>query len=1030
MNWLKACLKNKLLVYIGAIAVCLAGIFSIVKAPLVPFTGSNTNTILVQISYPGANAQTISEQILKQLTPELQTVDHIQNIQSTAQAGQARIELKPDDNMSALQMTQTEMQVMQVVSSANLPSSIPTPSVQLVGGGMSGLIDFEIVSKSLSIFDMNNFVQSVLYPKFSAIPGVTLFSSSDNPEVSIALNPIKLAQYQLDPVSVANTINENTQFNPLGEMFIKQQDYPLNLQNNITSLYDFNHMLVSYTLPKSTNANSTPNYFNGLPVYLSNLGKVSFAPTPSAYQPYSNFNGEQDAGISLNTRNNANPITVSQDTLSFIDSIKDTLPGDMKIIPTFDMSTVVMNSIHEVALTIFIACLLVILVAFVFLGRLRTTLISLVAIPICLLGALTFIYAIGDTINILTLLALVIAVGLVVDDAIVVVENITRYVEMGYKRYDAVIEGTCSIAMTIIGITLTLLAVYLPLTFINSNVVNLIKPFAVTLAAAVFISGIVALTVTPVVSYALISDQKENRYQQWFHKVLSKIINAYHSVLKVLLTYSKTALFFIIILLGIGGFFVLKLPMMIFPHDPAGSINIQIDTTPTDTMSTIKKKMVLFEKFYKDPKAKFYSESIEPNRFTSTQLLTGSIQIQYQDQYLKQISGIADSINAYIKKNHITHAHARMQDFFNYRGNADVSFYLYSSGSVAHNNTLATKLAKALKKSPAFSSAEADIQPAKKQLSFSINQEKSLSVGITRSAITTLLSTYYGGYRLHNDFSINGLTVPVRVTIDPEDMHNPKSLDKLMVHSNLTNHNYPLSEFVKISLIAQPEVIETLNGLASVQIDLNLNTGHSMGEAIKIINNTVSQITPNGQIYYIDSAKTYLKGSSQTIWVALLGLACIYFLLTILFKNLADPLIILLTVPCTVIGGALSLYFIGGSINVYSTLGLITLIGLITKHGILIVRFANDELIQGKSVMEATLEATKHRFRPIMMTTLAMVMGALPLLLSDKIIYVSRQNLAIVIIGGLLIGTLFSLVIIPVVYSLIKKAEHATYHSA
>lgn len=1028
MEWFKTCLKNKLLVYIGAIAICLAGLFSIYKAPLVPFTGSSSNEILVNIMYPGANAQTISAQILKQLTPELQTINHIQNIQSTAKAGQASIELRPQENISDLTMTQTEMQVMQVVSSANLPSSIPTPSVQLVGGGMSGVIDFEVTSKHLSVFELNNFVQAILYPKFSAIPGLTIFSSSDNPEVAITLDPAKLAQYKLNPLTVAETLNANTQFDPLGDIFVKQQDYPLNLGNNISSLYSFKHLLVGYTLPTNTNSNATPNYFNGLPIYLQNLGQVSFIPTPSAYQPYSNFNGEQDAGIYLNTRNNANPLTVSKETRSFLDSIKDTLPSDLTITPTFDMSTVVMNSIREVAITIFIACILVIIVAFVFLGRLRTTLISLVAIPICLLGALTFIYAIGDTINILTLLALVIAVGLVVDDAIVVVENITRYIEMGYKRYDAVIEGTASIAMTIIGITLTLLAVYLPLTFIDSNVVNLIKPFAVTLAAAVFISGIVALTVTPVVAYALVTDAAENRYQLWFHKVLSSIINVYHNILKTLLTYSKTALFFIVIILAIGGFFALKLPMQVFPADPDGAVEIDDKTTPSDTLETVKKKLALFEKFYKDPRAEYYSEVIAPNRFTATQALMGNIEIKYGQDYLKQITSIVDSINQYIKTNHIKNAHAHMSKFFNNGNDYDISFYFYSAGSTAQNNALATKLAKALAESPVFSSAEADVQPAKKQLSFNINEERALSVGISRSDITSLLSTYYGGYRLHNDFSIDGLTVPVRVTIDLKDMRNPKSLDKLMIHSNLTNHDYPLSEFVSMKLIAQPEVIQRFNGLASVEMDLNINKGYAMGQAIKAINNATQSVTPNAQIYYIDSAKMYLQGSSQTILITLLGLACIYFLLTILFKNLADPLIILLTVPCTVIGGALSLYLIGGSINVYSTLGLITLIGLITKHGILIVRFANDELLKGKMVIEATLEATKQRFRPIMMTTLAMVMGALPLLLSDKIIYVSRQNLAIVIIGGLLIGTLFSLVIIPVVYKLIKQAEQAAHH--
>jgi multidrug efflux pump len=1028
IRWIQACLKNKLLVYIGAIAICLAGLFSIYKAPLVPFVQGPSSKIWVNIEYPGANAQTISEQILKQLIPNLQTVDHVESIVSRTSAGEAALRLTLYDGLTDLQMIQAQMEVIQALSGANLPSSVPTPDVKLVGGGYSTLINFEVLSKTLSVFALNNFVEAVLEPKFSALPGVITDYNSNDPGVSIALNPVALTRFALNPLDVSKTIDENSQLSPLGDLFISQQDYPLNVQTDSASLYHLNHMLISYTSPPSaqmTQSDKILNYLNGAPIYLGDIAKIAFIEKPSAYQKFSSFNGESGSEIDLATRNAANPLEVSKETRSFVNGIADSLPADMKIIPTFDMATIMTNSIHEVALTIAIACLLVILVALMFLGRFKTTLISLVAIPICLLGAVIYIAISGGTINILTMLALVIAVGLVVDDAIVVVENITRYIEMGYKRYDAVIEGTNSIAMTIIGITLTLLAVYMPLTFIQSQVVDMIKPFALTLAAAVFISGIVALTITPVVSFSLISDAKENRYQQWFHKVLDNIIHAYHSILKVFLTYAKTALMGIVFLLAVGGFFALKLPRMIYPHDPDGNLSIQITATPTDTIQSIQNRMLQFSTFYKDPSVQYYSESIRPNPQSTMELLTGTINIDYREAYLKKISSITDSINSYIKKNNITNAHANMSDFSSFRGNADISFYLYSSESVEQNNALATKLAKALSGLPAFSSSDAEIEPAKKQISFSIDQEKALSVGITRSDITQLLSTYYGGYRLHNDFSIDGLTVPVRVTIDLADLKNPDFLEKLTIHSSLTNLNYPLSEFVTMSLIAQPEAIETFNGLPSVEIDLNLNPGHSMGEAINAIDETAKQITPNAQIYYIDSAQMYLKGSSQTIWIAVLGLISIYFLLTILFKNLIDPFIILLTVPCTMIGGALSLYLIGGSINIYSTLGLITLIGLITKHGILIVRFANEELLKGKSVIQATLEATRHRFRPIMMTTLAMVMGALPLLLSDKMMYVSRQNLAIVIIGGLLVGTLFSLVIIPVVYSLIKKAEQS-----
>jgi hydrophobe/amphiphile efflux-1 (HAE1) family protein len=1024
MNWFKTCLKNKLLIYICAVAVCVAGLYAIYLAPLSPFPLGTPGNISIDISYPGANATTISEQILKSLEPDLQTISHIKNMRSTTQAGQAHIQLTLEDHLSDNARLQTEMQVIQTVSSANLPAAVPTPSIRLTGGGVLSLIAFAVTSKTASVFDMGNFVQSVLQPKFSAIPGVTVFTTGENPIINIALNPTKVARYNLNPSDIVTTINNNTQFNPLGDYFIKQQDYPLNMQNSVTSLYDFRHMLINYSQPTNQNTSTTTNFFQGMPIYLQNLGKVSFSPAPSAYFPYGNFNGDQDAEINLVTLTNANPFTVSKITRDFVNSIQPNLPMGMHITPVDDISTLLLNSIKEVALTIAIACVLVFLVALVFLGRLRSTVISIVTIPICLLGASVFIYLFGYTINILTLLAMVIAVGLVVDDAIVVVENITRYIEMGYKRYDAVIEGTSTIAVTIIGITLTLLAVYLPLTFIQSQIVSMIKPFAVTLASAVFISGIVALTVTPVVSYALISDQKENRYQQWFHHIFSRIIAAYHIILKGVLKFSKSSLAVIIVLLAIGAFFASKLPAMVFPHDPEGNIRIQVSSTPSDTVQTIKKTLEQFAPFYKSNAVEYYSMTIQPNPFTNTHLLSGRLNIEYKDDYLKKLNPIVDKINAYIKQHHITNTMAKSQDGFSEGGDFDVSFYLYGNGSLEKVNRDSQALAKSMTKSGVFATASASVQPSKKQIAFSIDEAKALSIGITRTDITQLLSMYFGGSRLRNDFSIDGLTVPVRVDIDAPDRQNPKSLSKIMIQSPLTHQSYPLNEFVSQKLIAAPTLIERFNGNPTVEIDANLAKGHALGEAIKAINKLKDTIAPQSEIYYIDAAQTYLQGSSQTIWVAILGLACIYFLLTLLFRNLIDPFIILLTVPCTVIGGALSLYLIGGNFNIYSTLGLITLIGLISKHGILIVRFANDELSRGKAVYEAILEATKHRFRPIIMTTLAMVFGALPLLVSSKALFVSRENLAIVIMGGLIIGTLFSLIIIPLVYTLIKKAEH------
>jgi multidrug efflux pump subunit AcrB len=270
-------------------------------------------------------------------------VDHVESIVSRTSAGETTIKLSLYDGLTDLQMLQTQMEVMQAVSGANLPSSVPTPDVKLVGGGMSALIVFEILSKTLSVFDLNNFVQAVLEPKFSAIPGVMTDYNSNDPGVSIALNPVALTRFALNPLNVSKTIDDNSQFAPLGDLFISEQDYPLNAQTNLASLYHLNHMLVGYTPAPSNASNKTPNYLNDSPIYLNDIAKIAFIEKPSAYTKVSSFNGESDSEIDLYTRNAANPLEVSKETRSFVNSIADGLPGDMRIIPIFDMANLLIR---------------------------------------------------------------------------------------------------------------------------------------------------------------------------------------------------------------------------------------------------------------------------------------------------------------------------------------------------------------------------------------------------------------------------------------------------------------------------------------------------------------------------------------------------------------------------------------------------------------------------------------------------------------------------------------------------------------
>lgn len=1013
MNWVKLCLHNKVIIYLSALFLALFGIFSLFHSPISPFPSVKINNITITLSYPGANAETVEKQVTDEISANLQSINNIKYIIANTQAGSASFELSLND-ASENALLQTQMEIMQAIASVNLPKSVPQPLITREMG-TSSLVSYFISSKTHKLFYLSNFILSEMMPYFRALPDVFVWTGDLQGAVQIQLDPEKVAQYRLNPLNIAEMVNHNYATAPLGSLYLAGQTYVLNSDKNFNRLHTLKNMVIAY---QRSDAN-TSKVIRGRPIYLKDIAEVRFAPKITASPPYSSFNGNIAAEIDLLTHANANPFKVSSIASQYAAKLQLQHPNDLKISPTFDMAKIMRTSMHEVIFTIFIAAVLVLLVALVFLGRFRITLIPIITIPVCLLGAASLIYLLGISLNIITLLAMVIAVGLVVDDAIVVVEHITCLIEQGTAKHKAIIEGTSEIATTVIGITLTLLAVYLPILFVGGSIIAIIKPFALTLAASVFISGIIALTLTPVMATALISSKPPNRFQTFFNHFLSVVIHRYHALLKHAFKYPKRILGLFSILLLIGAYSALKLPKEVFPKDPSGIIMVRVSGTAADNTATIKQTLNRFKAFYHIPESDYYAMNISTDPVTGK--LRGKLMLHIKDPYLTQNQAIADKLNAFIRKAHIENTYAMMNPFSRSGGDSDIGFYLYGAD---HNLRVksAKSITEKMRNNPAFSIVNNTIAAPKKQFAFMIDSVKAARLGISREDISALLSVYYGGFTLDNNFMIDGLSVPVIVQMQSADLQNPKSLEKINITSPLDKKAYPMTAFVTMKLITKPLMIQSFNNKEAIEISANLAHGYSLADGIKQIDQILSLPSNEKlQYHYVDNADDYLESNGQTLWVLIMGVLSIYFLLVVIFRNLIDPLIIMLTVPFSMIGGALSLYLVGGTLNLYSVLGLITLIGLITKHGILIIQFANRELKRHLSVKQAIMNATGLRFRPIMMTTLAMIFGALPLLLSQNIMYVARANLGIVIIGGLVIGTVFSLFIIPMVWLIVKS---------
>ncbi len=989
-----------------AVVVCIAGLFVLYIIPVSPFPSSSLNQINVKLIYPGASAQTVQQQVTDKVVNALQSVENIQQISAYSRFSESDISIKLN-SIKNNNMLQAQLNISRAISSSHLPTSVSPPKIDAVGQ-ISGLVNYVVSSDKLSAFQINNFIKRYLYPKFNSLPQVTVLMNQNDSVVKIEIIPEKIAQYHLDPVAVSQRIDNSYQASPLGKMYVSDQSYNLSLQGSIHNLSQFKKLIVGYTKGS-----------NGQPIFLKDIAHIRFEPREPVATSFSSFNGKKSHRLALVTDGNANPFSVSKITHQYVNKVAQLLPRGSTITSMFDTAQDMHAAISEVILTIAISSLLVLLIALVFLGRLRTTLIPIVTIPICLLGTMMFIQLLGFSINLVTLLAMVIAVGLVVDDAIVVIENITRYIEQGEVKRQAVIKGTASIAITVIGITSTLLAAYIPIAFCGGQLSAIIQSFAFTLASAVFISGIVALTLTPVMAIGLVVDKEPSRYQLNFEKLLGIVLSIYQRMLKIILRHPYKSLLLVVSFIIVASYASLHLPKSAFAKDPSGVIMIMLDGDAHSTVASLQKKSLKFKSFLKRPFVKYYDFSI--NKDPVSGRLAGCLKLQSKKEYLSRSMSFADSVNQYIKQHHIKNAYANFGKVASVGGDFDVTFELYGGKDEQQLNSIAQVITAAMKKSPLFSTVNNSIELPSKQIIFNIDKVAAAKYGIYRDDIAQLLSNYYGGYTLNNNMTIDGLSVPIVVQLDNKDLKNTLAIEKLQIKSPLDGSFHPLHQFIAPQLVTRPTVIKSFNNLPAVAINANLAKGYSLSQAIPYLNHLLSQKASMLQYQYQDNAQQYLENNHLTLFVIALGILCVYFILSILFKSAIDPFIIMLTVPFSIVGGAVSLFVVDGSLNVFSALGLMTLIGLITKHGVLIVQFANQELRKGVTAMQAVITAVHHRFRPIMMTTLAMTLGAIPLMIGHGLMYVSKNNLGIVIIGGLLVGTFFSLFIVPLTYCLLKQ---------
>ncbi len=1005
-------IKRPVLATVISLLILALGLRSLGMLPIRQYPYTENAVITVTTVYTGAAPDVVAGFISTPMENSISQADGIDYMTSTSSQNISTItvnlRLNYDPNKALSDIT---AKVNAVVNQLPKGSQLPVISISI--GQTIDAMYLGFYSDALESNQITDYLLRVVQPKLQAVSGVQLAEILGNRQFAmrIWLDPIKLASFGLTPADVASALADNDAISAVGRTDGSMFTVNLTADTGLTTVDQFKKLVLKSS-PKT-----------GAIIRIEDVGTVSLGATN--YDSSVSFNGKQAIYIGIQVAPSANLLTVIKDVKKSFAEIQQELPQGLNGKVVYDASSFVDSSIHEVIKSLFEALVIVTIVIFIFLGELRSVSIPLVTIPLSLIGAFFIMLVLGYSINLLTLLALVLAIGLVVDDAIIVVENIQRHMEEGMPRFQAALQGARDLANPIIAISVVLIAVYVPIGFMGGLTGALFTEFAFTLAGSVAISAIIALTLSPMMcsKFLILSNNGENKFLNYVNYQFQRLEKKYHQALHGSLnTPIVTAVFAGIILVSIY-FLYSSSKSELAPVEDQGVIISQVTTSPNATLAQTQ--------LYSDEASKIYMGFKETERVFQIDG-AGGLNVSIVGMGLApwdQRKRTSTELQPLVQKKLSQLAGANIAVFQlpplpGSRG-VPIQFVIKSTDPFSNVNEVSQELkAKALE-SGMFIYLDTDLKIDKAQTSIVIDRDKAAQFGLTMQDVSNDLgSALSQGYI--NYFNFAGRSYQVIPQMNRDDRQNASQILNYYLR-NKDGKVLPLSTFAKLKTVIVPESINHFQQLNSATIMAVNLPGVPVGEAMKVLQDIAKKVLPQGySIDYGGQSRQLVQEGSSLIITFFFALIIIFLALAALFESFRDPLIILISVPMSICGAMIfiCLGLGGASLNIYTEVGLITLIGLISKHGILIVQFANDLQLQGKSKRDAVEMAAGIRLRPILMTTAAMVLGVLPLIRATGAGAVSRFNIGMVIASGISIGTLFTLFVVPAMYMFLAE-DHA-----
>ena len=992
-----------------SLLVLLIGAVSFLKLPVREYPKIDEPVVTVSVRYAGASAEVIESQIAKVLEDSIAGIDAVDVITSISRAEQAQITVKfrleKDADAAAAEVRDRTARVRN-----RLPLAIEEPVIAKVEADAFPVIWLAFSSDTHTPLQINELVNRIVKPKLQTVTGaadVRIFGERKY-AMRVWLDPDRLAAYKLTVQDAEDAIRRSNLEVPAGRIESTQREFSVTSNTDLLRPGQFGEIVIKNVA--------------GFPVKMRDVARIVEGAADERSKV--RLNGRDAISAGVIRQATANPLVLSAGVRDMLPKLQADLPPGISVDIANDNSVFIERSVEGVYKTILEAIVLVALVIFIFLRTLRASIIPIVTIPVSLIGTFALMALAGFTINTLTLLALVLAIGLVVDDAIVVLENIYRHIEEGMEPFAAAIKGSKEIAFAVVAMTLTLAAVYAPLAFTPGRTGRLFIEFALALAGAVVVSGFIALTLTPMMCSVLL---KHNPKPGWFDRtmgtLLDKMVNGYEWLLRKILTMRWIV---ILVMIGVGISIWQILPTMkreLAPLEDRGVILTVVNAPDGATLDYTNKYVNALERIGQ-PYKEFDRIFVTMGNPTVSQANVFYRAIPWEERKkttLELSREIQPRINGLAGVQAFPITPPSLGQGFRER---PINFMIVTSDSYQNLSAVTRQMMDEIAKNPSILTPDIDLRLNKPELKIDVNREKAADLGVSVDVVARAIETMLGGRQVTR-YKKEGDQYDVIVQTQATGRDTPDDIEKIFVRGR-NDAMIPLASLVKVRESVAPRELNHFSQRRSVSITANLAPDYSLGQALDFLDATAAKVLKPGYSTDLNGTSREFKNSQGSLGIVFaLALLFIFLVLAAQFESFIDPFVIMLSVPLSMIGALLALkYSEGGSLNVYSQIGLITLVGLITKHGILIVEFSNQLRESGGEMLESVIKASSQRLRPILMTTGAMVLGAIPLAFATGAGAESRIQIGKVIVGGMTLGTLLTIFVVPTMYTLFAR-KHA-----